>query len=295
MKIGIIGLGLIGGSLALDLRDRGHETIGVSRRPQTCQTALDRGVVDVAGVELSLLAETDVIFVCTPIAAIAPTVSRLVPHLAPETVVTDVGSVKVSVVEAVAPLWPNFVPAHPMAGTAESGIEAAQRHLFAGCPYAIAPLPTTPTFAVERVETLVASLGARIYRCTPQTHDRAVAWISHLPVIVSASAIDACLDEPDPDVLQLARALASSGFRDTTRVGGGNPELGVMMARYNRDSLLRSLHAYRQTLDRAIAAIESEDWPALETQLQRTHRQRPQFLNPSAAISPSDAGDPPYN
>lgn len=278
MKIGIVGLGLIGGSLALDLRSLGHQILGVSRREQTCQEAIDRQIVDDASVNLSLLADADIVFICTPLGAILPTFEALIPHLSPNTIVTDVGSVKTPIVKALAPLWPNFVGGHPMAGTAESGLDAAISNLFAGNPYVLTPTETTPTNAIKVVEEIVRSLQAKFYICRPEDHDKAVAWISHLPVMVSAGLIDACMSETDPNVLELAQNLASSGFRDTSRVGGGNPELGVMMARYNRDALLRSLQQYRQSLDSLIADIEREDWQELEDKLQRNQQSRPDFI-----------------
>lgn len=278
MNIGIVGLGLIGGSLGLDLRTLGHQVLGVSRQEQTCQRAIERGVVDDASQNLTLLAAADVVFICTPIAAIAPTVQQLIPHLSPDTVLTDVGSVKAAVVDQVAALWHNFVGGHPMAGTTDNGIEAAVLGLFADNPYVLTPIDTTPASAVKRVEEIVRALTSRVYFCRPEDHDRAVASISHLPVMVSASLIDSCMSEPDSTVLELAQHLASSGFRDTSRVGGGNPELGMMMARYNRESLLRSLTSYRHSLDQFIEFIEQEDWQTLEEKLQENHRQRPHFL-----------------
>jgi arogenate dehydrogenase (NADP+) len=278
MNIGIVGLGLIGGSLGLDLRTLGYQVLGVSRQEQTCRRAIERGVVDDASLNLTLLAAADVVFICTPIAAIAPTVQQLIPHLSPDTVLTDVGSVKAAVVDQVAALWHNFVGGHPMAGTTDNGIEAAVLGLFADNPYVLTPIDTTPASAVKRVEEIVRSLTSRVYFCRPEDHDRAVASISHLPVMVSASLIDSCMSEPDSTVLELAQHLASSGFRDTSRVGGGNPELGMMMARYNRESLLRSLTSYRHSLDQFIEFIEQEDWQTLEEKLQENHRQRPHFL-----------------
>lgn len=278
MNIGIVGLGLIGGSLALDLKGLGHQVLGVSRHAKTCQIAIERGIVHDATDKLSLLAAVEVVFICTPIAAIAPTLQQLIPHISPDVIVTDVGSVKTMVVEAVTPLWYNFVGGHPMAGTANSGIDAAIAGLFSGNPYVLTPIETTPPKSVKIVEELVRSLTTKVYFCSPEDHDRAVAWISHLPVMVSAGLIDACESEPEPTVLELAQQLASSGFRDTSRVGGGNPELGVMMARYNRTCLLRSLMSYRHNLDQIIEVIEQENWQALETILRQTQAQRPQFL-----------------
>ncbi len=283
MKIGIIGLGLIGGSMGLDLCSDRHQNqvqyqvLGVSRRPGTCERAIKMAAVDQASVELSLMAEADLIFICTPMGAIASTVEQLIPHLKSTAILTDVASVKQPIVEMLSPLWPHFVGGHPMAGTAESGIEAAQRHLFVGKPYVITPTPTTSKTALETVTQIVNLLQARVYQCQPQDHDQAVAWISHLPVMISASLIAALQAENDSTVVQLAQQLASSGFRDTSRVGGGNPELGVMMARYNREALLRSLTSYRETLDQFIHNIENQDWNGLEQQLIQTQEDRKTF------------------
>jgi arogenate dehydrogenase (NADP+) len=279
MNIGIVGLGLIGGSLGLDLRSLGHQVLGVSRRQTTCRVAKERGIVDESDVDLKLMASAEVVFICTPIALIAPTVQQLVPYLAADAIITDVGSVKMPIVEAISPLWGNFVPGHPMAGTAETGVDAALRNLFVGRPYVLTPIATTPLDAVQTIAQLAQSLGSQVYQCTPQAHDRAVSWISHLPVMVSASLLDACAQgETDPTVLELAKQLASSGFRDTSRVGGGNPELGLMMAQYNRPELLRSLYVYRKTLNELISQIEAENWPGIQETLELTAQVRPEFV-----------------
>ena len=278
MKIGIIGLGLIGGSLAIDLRQLGHTILGVSRKPITAEQAIARGIVDQAGTDLKLMATAEVVFLCTPLGAIRSTVEQLIPHLSPQTVLTDVGSVKASVVEAIAPRWQNFVGGHPMAGTAESGLDAALSGLFTDKAYVLTPIDSTPPDAVEIVAELVRSLHCQLYQCNPADHDRAVAWISHLPVMVSSSLIAACLQESDPTVLDLAEKFASSGFRDTSRVGGGNPELGLMMAKYNQQALLRSLYGYRQQLDQVIQQIEQGNWSALEERLVQTQQARSRFV-----------------
>lgn len=279
MQIGILGLGLIGGSLGYDLRSQGHHVLGVSRKQSTCDTAVALGSVDEASIEINLLTGAEVVFLCTPIGLIVPQVKQLINHLSPSTVVTDVGSVKAPIVAAISPLWENFVGGHPMAGKADSGIESAQRDLFVGRPYVLTPEATTPKGAIAVVEEIVRSLGANLYYCQPEQHDRAVSWISHLPVMVSSSLIAACMSEDDPEVLRLAQNLASSGFRDTSRVGGGNPELGVMMAQYNRQALLGSLQQYRRNLDELIDLIAQENWSVLQTKLQATQRARPDFVD----------------
>jgi arogenate dehydrogenase (NADP+) len=277
MDIGIVGLGLIGGSLAIDFRQQGHRVLGVSRRVETCQQAINRGIVDEASTDLALMTTAQVVFLCTPLGALAATVDQLLPHLSSATVLTDVGSVKASVVDLLAPRWPNFVGGHPMAGKAESGLDVAQAGLFVERAYVLTPIASTPPEAAATVAALAQSLQCWVYYCQPEEHDRAVAWISHLPVMISASLIAACTDEPDPTVLALARKFASSGFRDTSRVGGGNPELGVMMARYNQKALLNALYGYRQQLDHIIQEIEQRDWAALEQRLTKTQTERASY------------------
>lgn len=278
VKVGIVGLGLIGGSLGIDLRHQGFKVLGVARQRVTCQIAKHRGIVDKADFNLDILAKAEIIFICTPIDAIVPTLERIIPHISADTIVTDVGSVKESIVRTCSELWPNFVGGHPMAGTTEQGIDAAQANLFQGAAYVFTPIENTPQAAVSELKAIARSLGCVTYTCSPEEHDRAVAWISHLPVTISASLIKACIGESSASVADLARKLASSGFRDTSRVGGGNPELGKMMAQYNRDNLLRSLGQYRDSLTQFIEAIDREDWASLEKLLESTRQARSEFI-----------------
>ena len=278
MKIGILGLGLIGGCLGFDLRSQGHHVLGVSRRESTCVRAVEIGSVDQASLDLSLLASAEVVFICTPIGLIVPQIKELIGYLPKTTIITDVGSVKKPIVEAISPLWENFIGGHPMAGKTDSGIESAQRNLFVNRPYVLTPIETTASHVVSIVEEIVRSLGSVIYHCQPEQHDQAVSWISHLPVIVSASLIAACLSETDPEIAELAQKFASSGFRDTSRVGGGNPELGVMMAQYNRQALLNSLYQYRENLDEFIHIIEGENWELLAEKIKLNRQTLHNFL-----------------
>ncbi len=278
MKIGIVGLGLIGGSLGIDLRSQGHQITGISRQATTCKTAIAKGIVDRASTKFDLLQDVKLVIVCTPISAIASTIKQIIPHLNADIIITDVGSVKYPIVKECSQLWSNFIGGHPMAGTAESGIEAAQANLFASAAYVFTPTKQTKPENVEKLKAIALDLNAIPYVCDAQVHDLAVSYISHLPVMVSASLIQACLQE-EPDTLKLAQILASSGFRDTSRVGGGNPELGVMMAKYNRTELLRSLYNYRDNLDEIIDLIKEEKWQDLSEILTSNGEARPRFLN----------------
>ncbi len=283
MKIGIVGLGLIGGSLGLDFRALGYEVWGVARRLTTCEAAIACGAVDYASTELQSLDSVDVVFLCTPIHVIEAVAADLIPHLKLTTVLTDVGSVKGAIVDSLSPRWPNFVGGHPMAGKSEVGIAVAEPQLFAGRAYVVTPTEQTPPTAVALLTDLANSLHAHVFTCSPAVHDRAVAWISHLPVMVSGSLIQACLSEPEAAVRQLAQEFASSGFRDTSRVGGGHPELGLMMAQYNRDEVLRSLQGYQQALQHVTTLIEQEDWAAIADVLATNYAARPEFIRSTPA------------
>jgi arogenate dehydrogenase (NADP+) len=280
MNIGIAGLGLIGGSLGLDLRTLGHYVWGISRNPDTCKQAVAIGAVDAAyqaAEMIPYLDETDVVFICTPIAAILPSIASIAPRLKSTTIFTDVGSVKSAIVSPASQLCDRFVGGHPMAGKAFSGINAAERSLFDRRPCVL--VPTTDREAMAVVRLLWESVGAIVYECSPEAHDRAVAWISHLPVIISAGLIHACQQEGDREVAQLAQNLASSGFRDTSRVGGGNPELGRLMAEYNQSALLKTLHTYRDVLQSSIEDIESGNWDALQSWLETTQTARNLYVS----------------
>ncbi|MDX2254515.1 MAG: prephenate/arogenate dehydrogenase [Pseudanabaenaceae cyanobacterium bins.39] len=284
MNIGIVGLGLIGGSLGRDLVASGSWVWGVSRSPDTCRQAEAIASVNVASPELAnldqeMLSQTEMVVICTPIAAILPTIAMVAPLLPKGCIITDVGSVKEAIVaEAIAlcaPLGLRFVGSHPMAGTAFQSIMAAEANLFRDRPCVVTP--SLDREAVDMVRSLWQSVGMRVYECTPAEHDRAVALISHLPVMVSASLIKTCQTEAG-DVLPLAQNLASSGFRDTSRVGGGNPELGRLMAEYNQTALLRSLQAYQQSLQQVIDLVADGQWDALEDLLTTTQRDRELYL-----------------
>jgi arogenate dehydrogenase (NADP+) len=287
MNIGIVGLGLIGGSLGLDLiaLNQEHYVWGISRSPETCKQAEAIASVNIANPDIAnipdrILSQTDIVVICTPIAAILPTISALAPKLPPNLIFTDVGSVKAAIVEPATNICQKynqrFIGSHPMAGTAFQGIAAAERNLFQNRPCVVTP--SDDPHAVEKVRSLWQAVGMKVYECNPEDHDRAVAMISHLPVMISASLIASCQQENEANVLRLAQNLASSGFRDTSRVGGGNPELGRLMAEYNQSALLRSLYAYQQSLQEVIGLVESQQWEQLEAFLTNTQSDRNLYL-----------------
>jgi arogenate dehydrogenase (NADP+) len=270
--IGLVGLGLIGGSLGLDFRSSGHRVLGVSQKQSTCERALVKGVVDQASQDLTLLKACEVVFICTPIPLVLPTLEKLQAVLHPHTVITDVASVKGPIVERATARWPQFVGGHPMAGTAHQGIEAAVASLFHQRPYVLTPVASSHKQALDTLTHLVTDLGSRLVVCPPEVHDQMVAQVSHLPVMVSAALL---LSVVDPEH---AQKFAGSGFQDTTRVGGGNPDLGLAMAQNNRTALLESLKQFRAALDHLEAQIQQQDWHGLQTQLETGRQIRTGFF-----------------
>ncbi|MBF2057508.1 MAG: prephenate/arogenate dehydrogenase [Cyanobacterium sp. T60_A2020_053] len=279
MKIAIIGLGLIGSSLAGDLtRLNQHQIIGISRRSTTCEKAKKLGIVHQSSIDLSLVQGCEIVVICTPIESTIPTLAQIIPYLSNTTVVTDVASVKVPIVREGKKLWHNFIGSHPMAGTAEQGIDAVQKNLFNNAPCVITVEDDEDREKGALLRDLWQSVGCNILTTTAEIHDQAVAWISHLPVIISANLIYACMQEKDQFVREFAQKIASSGFRDTSRVGGGNPELGLMMAKNNRDNLLENLRLYQAHLTGIINDLEEENWSKINDLLTFTNQSRSDFI-----------------
>ena len=284
-RVGIVGLGLIGGSLGLDLQADGWDVQGLVHRSATAERAKERGLVSDVSTDPACLDGCDLVILALPIPLLLDPEPSLLEALPAEAVITDVGSVKQPVLEAWRGRHPRFVASHPMAGTALAGVEAGIKGLFRGRPWIATPEPKTDPSALGMVQSLALSLGSHWLTAAAAQHDQAVALISHMPVLVSAALLRAVGDERDPEIRRLALVLASSGFADTTRVGGGNPDLGVAMASTNREALLRSLAAYRWSLEQLEDAVLQENWPQLQIELKRTQALRPGFLDAPAGFS----------
>ena len=284
-SIGIVGLGLIGGSLGLDLRALGWTVQGLVHHTSTGDRALERGLVDAVSTEPACLSCCDLVILALPIPALLSPDPALVRAIPPTAVVTDVGSVKQPVLEVWGRLHPRFVASHPMAGTASAGVEAGQMGLFRGRPWIATPDRRTDSTAVELVRQVAEELGSQWFAASAEQHDQAAALISHMPVLVSAALLRTAGDERDPEIRQLAQALASSGFADTTRVGGGNPDLGVAMASSNTVAVRKALAAYRWSLEQLEDAVLQENWSQLELELRRTQTLRPGFLKAPGEVS----------
>ena len=285
-SVGIVGLGLIGGSLGLDLRALGWSVQGLVHRTATAERALERGLVDAVSTDPACLSSCDLVILSLPIPALLAPESTLLEAIPESAVVTDVGSVKQPVLEVWRSLHPRFVASHPMAGTASAGVEAGQAGLFRGRPWIVTPEAGTDPTAVEVVRTLAHDLGSQWHMASAEQHDQAVALISHMPVLVSAALLRTAGDERDPEIRQLAQSLASSGFADSTRIGGGNPDLGVAMASSNSAAVLKALAAYRWSLEQLEDAVLRNNWQQLHRELQRTQSLRHDYEQNSPAGAP---------
>jgi arogenate dehydrogenase (NADP+) len=281
---------LIGGSLGLDLQAAGLEVRALTHRPSTAERARERGLATMVGTDPALLADCALVVLALPLDRLLQPDPALLAALPATAVLTDVGSVKQPVLSRWQELLrqqgrhgqaDRFVPAHPMAGTAHAGVEAGVRGLFLGRPWVATPTEGTDPAALAAVRSLAEGVGAHWLTCTAADHDRAVALISHLPVLVGAALIQAADRAAcTSGVASLARSLASSGFADTTRVGGGNPELGTLMARCNREALLEALAAQRQAIGALEVLVANHDWPGLAEALLEAQHLRPAFLAP---------------
>jgi arogenate dehydrogenase (NADP+) len=266
--VGIVGLGLIGGCLGLDLQEAGAEVHALVHRPATADRARQRGLASRVDTDPAVLADCGLVILALPLDRLLDPDPGLL-----------VGSVKQPVLAAWGPRLRHFVASHPMAGTSRSGVEAGEKGLFQGRPWVATPDAGTDPEALEAVRQLATTVGARWLCCDAAVHDRAVALISHLPVLVGAALLQTADSGGQASGLEsLVRDLASSGFADTTRVGGGNPELGTLMARCNRTELLAALGRYRQAIAGLERLVELEDWQGLEGVLKECGEVRQGFL-----------------
>ena len=277
--IGIVGLGLIGGSIGLDLQNLGYKVHGLTKRSITAKKAQERGLAQIISTEPQVLRDCSIVIIALPIEQLLKPDKNLISQLPLNAVITDVGSVKEPILKVWQDLHPHFVASHLMAGTNETGVNAGKRNLFKGKAWVTTPEENTDPNAIKIVRELAIALGCEWITTSAHIHDQAVALISHLPLLISATLLKAIATEQNESILSLAKTLASSGFIDTTRIGGGNPQLGVSIAKNNTSSILPLLKSYKQSLESIEETIISGKWTSLEKELHKTQIFRSEFLN----------------
>src|SRR5579864_625691 len=253
-RAAVIGVGLIGGSLGMAMRARrlAGEVVGVARVSETIGIARTRGAIDrgttdpVEGVQ-----DADLVVLATPPELVVPMAQQVLPYLRAGAILTDVASVKGEIVRGIESALTSrpggaFVGGHPMAGNEGRGVLAASAGLFEGAVYIVTRTPRTDADAAERVVALARAVGARPTVMDPDTHDRAVARVSHLPYLLAAALMGAAADET---------AAAGPSFLGATRVAGSPVEMWAQICRLNRQEIVDALRAFRGRLDRLERAL----------------------------------------
>jgi prephenate dehydrogenase len=275
VRIAIIGTGLVGGSIGLALTGLGHEVVGFDRDPDRLERAVERGALARGAPEVErAVAGADVVFVAVPVATVPELVACALDAGAP--IVTDVGSVKQSVVTDVERLRPDtaarFVGGHPMAGSEQDGIDAARPDLFVGATWVLTPTSSTDDAAYARLRGLLRELNAEVATVTPQDHDVLVALVSHVPQLASSTLMDVAVAHEEEHRALLR--LAAGGFRDMTRIAASHPAIWLDILTSNRDAVLAALDAYLAALHDARDLVANGDRDALNALLARARAAR---------------------
>ncbi len=281
-KVTLVGVGLLGGSLGLALRRRRLAAVvtGCVRRAAGIDECLEAGAVDEATLDLeAAVRDADLVVLCTPIGQMAQLAARFGPALKPGVLVTDVGSVKASVVREVEPLVAAagglFLGSHPMAGAEKTGVGAARADLYEGAVCVITPTARSDSGAREKIEAFWKTLGSRILVLSPEQHDDLVSRSSHLVQVVAAQLVHYVLG---PDRPSEQRLLCAGGFRDATRIASGSPEMWRDIALANRESLARSLDELVVELRAARRLIEDGNQEALGSFFARAKQRRDAWI-----------------
>lgn len=281
-RMTIIGVGLIGGSLARALREKGAvgEIVGVGRTESNLQRAVELGVIDrysqdpCAGV-----AGADVVFLAMPVRSIAPVLERIAPFLAPGCIVTDGGSVKESILSSCEPLMPAgtyFVGGHPIAGTEKSGVDASFATLYQGKRCILTPTELTNPRALDTVVRMWELAGSEVICMDAAKHDRIVSAISHLPHMVAYSLVNAVegYDRFDESILK----YSAGGFRDFTRIASSDPAMWRDIAMMNTPAVLEMMDYFTEYFARLRALISAGDAAGLEQFFAESKRSRDAIL-----------------
>ncbi len=292
-KIAVFGVGLIGGSFALALKQQSAvaEVVGVGRRRETLEQAQRLGLIDrIAADVADAVQEADLVLIAAPVAQTGALLSAIAPHLQPGTVITDAGSTKSDVVAAARAALGDkiaqFVPGHPIAGREQNGPDAALADLYVGKKVILTPLPDNPPALVERVALAWKQCGAIIHQLAAHEHDAVFAAVSHLPHLLAYALVDDIAARPTADRLF---QYAASGFRDFTRIAGSSPEMWRDIALANRPALLAELDAYLAQLTQMRALLNNQDGAALEALFGRAQRARQSWI---AAIEAAEQQRP---
>ena len=279
MKIGIVGLGLIGGSLGLKLQSLNHTIYGIANNELNKKKAKEKKLANFVSCDLSLLKKCELIILALPIKDLIIPSRRLVASIPQETIVTDVGSVKEPIVNTWENLHPLFIGSHPMAGTEKKGVDSGFEGLFKNAKWIITPTQNSDSNALRTITELVKSMDCEICQASPKEHDEAVSLISHLPIFLASTLIETAHTKNNPALLDLTQKLAATGFADTSRVGGGNEKLGLDLAMNNQINVLNAINNFKNKLNTMESLIKEKNWELLSKKLSEAKEIREKFIN----------------
>jgi len=279
MKIGIVGLGLIGGSLGLKLQNLNHTVYGITNNEFNEKKAKEKKLANFVSCDLSLLKKCELIILALPIKDLIIPSQRLVASIPQETIVTDVGSIKEPIVNTWENLHPRFIGSHPMAGTEKKGVDSGFEGLFKNAKWIITPTQNSDSNAVRTISELIKSMDCEICQASPKEHDEAVSIISHLPIFLASTLIQTAYTKNNPALLDLSQKLAATGFADTSRVGGGNEKLGLDLAINNQINVLNSINNFKNKLNILESLIKEKNWDLLSKKLAEAKENRQNFIN----------------
>jgi prephenate dehydrogenase len=289
-KISLVGLGLMGGSLALAIKQGrlAAKLHAYVRRAASVAEGTKLGMTDVVTQNLEeAVLEADLVILCTPLSQMYPLTAQMWSHLKPGAIVTDVGSVKGSVVHELEPMIhaaaAHFVGSHPMAGSEKTGLASARADLFRNAICLVTPGAYASADAIGAVQDFWKALGGIPIRMTPELHDDLVSRSSHLPHVVAAELANYVLSPAHPKEQAL---VCANGFRDTTRIAAGSAEMWRDIALANRKNLGRVLGVFIEDLQEFQLALEREDVKAVEEFFAKAKQRRDQWRDDSPATSP---------
>lgn len=283
-KLVVVGIGLIGGSFAAGLKQKGavKEIIGVARDLQVCEEAVARNIVDRAYTSLNVIADEltddDVIFVAVPTLSVKTVFDQIRQYVRANVIITDGASVKGSVQSAAVEVFgcvpSRMVLGHPIAGSEKSGVTAANPHLYEKHRVIITPLQTTDADALEVVTSLWETLGAEVLSMSVEEHDDVLGATSHLPHVIAYSLVDTlAVDIQNPNIFR----YAAGGFRDFTRIASSDPTMWHDIMKANKVSVLKSMDLFIDNLTRLRSSIEQEDGNYLLTVFSRAKQARDEY------------------
>jgi prephenate dehydrogenase len=280
-RVAILGLGLIGGSLAKALKkvNAVREITAWGHREASLQTGVQLGIIDSYSLDLNTaISGADVIVICTPTLTAESMLAQLAPLFDSATLITDVASVKGNLqraAEKIHGVMPgNLVLGHPIAGSEQSGVAAAKAELFVDHRVILTPTERTSTAALERIERMWLLTGAKVSTMAVEQHDKVLAATSHLPHVLAFALVDALAGQPSQrDIFQ----YAAGGFRDFTRIAGSDPKMWHDIALANRSALLAALDQFSDQVGVLRTAIERNDSATLMASFERAKQARDQF------------------